>query len=157
MSAPATTEDQTARILAEHGTAVQRATYAIHEARRRYRESTEGQSCPLVWDRARAVQRRELTDALLAFDTEREPGERDTCVIANARQRTAPLTTFEAWCHTTLNRQCPHGQQRGRFAIRASAHAWQWTYSNITAAEAQRIAGQLSAGSGEQWTVHPLT
>lgn len=40
-----------------------------------------------------------------------------------------------------------------RFAINASAHAWQWTYSNITAAEAQRIADQLSAGSGETWTV----
>lgn len=41
----------------------------------------------------------------------------------------------------------------GRFALTADVHGWRWTYSGITAGEAQRIAGVLEAGSGEHWTV----
>ena len=43
-----------------------------------------------------------------------------------------------------------------RFAIRASAWRWLWTYSGITAEEAQEIADTLTAGSGEVWTVEPI-
>ena len=41
-----------------------------------------------------------------------------------------------------------------RFAI--EARGWRWTYGNITASEAHKIAGQLTAGSGEQWEVREL-
>lgn len=43
-----------------------------------------------------------------------------------------------------------------RFAVVASVHGWRWTYTGITAGEAQETADVLSAGSGETWTVHTL-
>lgn len=43
-----------------------------------------------------------------------------------------------------------------RFAVTASEHGWQWTYSNITRAEAEDIAAQLTAHSGETWAVAPV-
>ena len=45
---------------------------------------------------------------------------------------------------------------RGRFAVMATVHDWAWTYSNITAADAQEIAGRLTTHSGELWTVEPI-
>lgn len=54
--------------------------------------------------------------------------------------------------------QCPvcvaaQASTAPRFAIAESTHGWRWTYTNITAAEAQWIADTLEAGSGETWTV----
>ena len=43
-----------------------------------------------------------------------------------------------------------------RFAVKATRHDWTWTYSNITAGEAQEIADKLTAHDGEPWIVEPV-
>jgi hypothetical protein len=43
-----------------------------------------------------------------------------------------------------------------RFAIKATVHDWGYTYSGITAEEAQGIADTLTEGSGEESTVEPI-
>lgn len=45
---------------------------------------------------------------------------------------------------------------RQQFAITCAGTDWMWTYSNITAAEAQRIAVTLTR-DGETWTAEPVT
>lgn len=77
--------DQTARILAEHGSPLSRAEYAVHQAHARYRLATDGSEDRAVWELARVARRRDLTDALMAFDVMRAAGARDTYVISHAR------------------------------------------------------------------------
>lgn len=52
-----------------------------------------------------------------------------------------------------------HVEQRraaGRFVIDSTPHRWRWTYTGITADDAQKIAGTLT-GNGETWTVTHLS
>ncbi len=83
--------DETARILAQGGDPVKIATYAIHEAHRRFAEATAG---PVGRERspaARAARRTELAAALAGFDAARPPGP-EPFVIIQARIYVAPPT-----------------------------------------------------------------
>lgn len=44
-----------------------------------------------------------------------------------------------------------------KFAVTADVHDWRWTYTGITAGEAQHIAEALEASSGEHWTVTEIS
>ena len=48
-------------------------------------------------------------------------------------------------------------QDMAGYAVKASEHDWTWTYSDITASEAQAIADMLTKGSGELWTIEPIS
>jgi hypothetical protein len=45
---------------------------------------------------------------------------------------------------------------RPRYAVEVPARGWRWTYSNITASEAQEIADSLTAHDGERWDVREI-
>ena len=86
--------DETARILAQGGDPVKIATYAIHEAHRRFAEATAG---PVGRERspaARAARRTELAAALAGFDAARPPAP-EPFVIVQARIYVAPPTSAD--------------------------------------------------------------
>jgi len=111
--------DETARILAEHGSPRARAEYAIHEATRIYSErcvqATGVQSydeAMTAIDRAKRERSGALTGALIAWDTESTPGDPDGYLISRARDLVSQRgrSVFDQWCARVLVRpQIPAG------------------------------------------------
>lgn len=80
--------DETARVLAEHGSPLSRATYAIHEAHRLY--DTEAGSRPHLASLARYHRAQRLRAALTAYDSEHPGARDDNYLIATARALAGP-------------------------------------------------------------------
>jgi hypothetical protein len=75
--------DETARVLAEHGTPLSRATYAIHEAHRLH--DSEAESRPHLASLARYHRAQRLRAVLTAYDAGRPGARDDNYLIAQAR------------------------------------------------------------------------
>lgn len=65
-----------------------------------------------------------------------------------------PGQPCDCQCPTCTTAQAPTAP---RFAITEAARGWEWTYTNIRAADAQHIADLLNERSGETWTVTKIS
>ena len=75
--------------------------------------------------------------------------EHDYISVAEARKLRS--TVRDGGVRVTLN-----GAESASTSSRASVHGWAWTYSGITASEAQEIARRAHRPRGVSWTVEPI-
>jgi hypothetical protein len=74
---------------------------------------------------------------------------------ADARECARELVRSDAGL-VTFNQPQQASEDVAAYAVKASVHDWTWTYAGISAGEAQAIAGMLTKGSGELWTIEPI-